>query len=69
MDLPNAMANDLDFAIPRSLYYYVASHKLDDIRTYNHEDMLIYSKIITLMIIILAIKMTLTVLHQDHHCI
>ena len=27
-DLPNAMANDLDLAILRSLYYYVPCHKL-----------------------------------------
>ena len=43
------MANDLDLAIPRSMYYYVASHKLHVLRTYNHEDMLIDSKISTLM--------------------
>ena len=49
------MVNDLDIAIPRSQYYYVASHKLYVLRTYNHEGMLIYSKISTLMSIIVAI--------------
>ena len=48
-DLPNVMANDLALAIPRSMYYYVASHELHVLRTYNHDDMLTYSKISTLM--------------------
>ena len=50
------MANDIDLAIPRSMYYYVvshklhvASHKLHVLRTFNHDDMLIDSKISTLM--------------------
>ena len=50
------MANDLDFAIPRSLYYFVPCHKLYMLRTYNHEDMLICSKMCTLMSIILAMN-------------
>ena len=50
------MANDLAIAIPRSLYYDVASHKRYVLRTYNHEDMLIYSKISTLMSIFIAIN-------------
>ena len=43
------MVNDLGLAIPRSMYYYVASHRLHVLRTYNHDDMLIDSKISTLM--------------------
>ena len=50
------MVNDLDFAMPRSLYYFVPCHKLYMLRTYNHEDMLIYRQINTLMSIILAMN-------------
>ena len=42
------MANDLDLAIPRSMYHYVASHKLHVLRTYNHDDMLIDSIILAI---------------------
>ena len=54
--MPNAEVNDLDHAIPRSLYYYLASPRLYVLRTYKHEDMLIYSKISTLMSLILAVN-------------
>ena len=50
------MANDLDLVKPGSLYYYVANHELYVLRTYNHEGMLIYSKVSTIMSIILAIN-------------
>ena len=43
------MANDLDLAIPRSMYYYVAIRKIRVLRTYNQDDMLIDSKISKLM--------------------
>ena len=49
------MANDLDLALPRSLYYYVPVINYIMLRTYNQEDMLIYSKISTLVSIIVAI--------------
>ena len=45
------MANDIDLAIPRQSYYYVPCHKIYMLRTYNHEDMLIYIQMSTLMTI------------------
>ena len=55
-DLPNVMANELDFAISRLVYYimYPVINYIS-LEHYNHEDMLIYSKISTLMSTILAI--------------